>query len=275
MRVRQVVMTPELATTLMAKNTRNRILTPHLVTAIAAAMHEGRFLPEAAGPVVLGEDGSLHDGQHRLAATIESGANWPCILIEDASDSARMFYDTGKKRTFADLLRVEGVTDGTNVAAALRLLWFYEHGLMGTRTQWLAARSKLQPDYKLQWDYYQKNQDRIHAGLVYARRVGKVLPRSAGAVTAIVLSDVDEDDCEDFYRQLAKQTAISPQVAVLLRSLEALPGIGRAKGAFYGDQQHQMALAFKAWNLWRDGGMVETLRWRTGGRGAEAMPVPH
>lgn len=276
MLVRQIVMTPELASKLLEHNTRNRILHPHRVVALAAALSEGRFVPEASSPVVIGADHSVQNGQHRLAATVESGVSWQCILIEDAPEEARLFHDTGKPRSFADYLRQSGVRDPTNIAASTRLIWFYEEGMLETRAAFIRARSTTPPDYARLWNFYQKRQDGIGAALQLARTIRGVgeLSRSVAVASAYVLLDVNEEDCRAFYAHLALrgEESMPGQIKALRRSLENLPVAG-TRGV-PGDQQHQMAVLFKGWNAWRTGDPLEYARWRSGGKAPEKFPVP-
>jgi len=288
--VRQVEMTPELASKLLEHNLGNRVLTPHRVTAHASAMRcatcnqgsincecpggwKGRWIPEAAGPVVIGEDRELQNGQHRLHATIEAQHVWPCVLIEGAPPEARLAHDTGKKRSFADWLRYNDVTQQSLVASVIRLLWFYDNGHLVTRAAWIRARVHLSPDHDQMWEFFQKNDGRVLAALKLGRNADRDITRSVATTGAAILMDVDEGECSDFYRQLSLQGEVSEQVTLLVRSLNGLPAGGT--GGSKGDQQHQMALLFKTWNLWRDGEMVQQLRWRMGGKAPEAFPVPH
>lgn len=280
MRVRQVTMTPELAAKLLERNLKNRITAPYRVAALAKAMQEDRFYPEAAGPVVVGSDKLLHDGQHRLYATVESGVSWPCILIEDAMPAARMAYDTGKRRSFADWLRMNDITQETLVASVTRLLWFWDNGHMASRAAWMKARAVLQPDHTQLWEFYQANQERIHAGMRLGRQAEKSMLRSVAVLGAIVLMDIDEDECSDFYRQLRRDGETSEQVNLLLKRLDSLPSLAshsNGQDAFKGDQQYQLALLIKTWNYWISGEVPadgRALKWVMGGKKPEPMPVP-
>lgn len=271
MQVRQVEMTPELAQRLLEHNLGNRVLTPYRVTALATAMREDRFIPEAAGPIVIGKDKSLQNGQHRLYATVEAQHTWPAVLIEDAPPEARLAHDTGKKRSFADWLRYNDITQGTLVASVIKLLYLYDGGAMANRASWIRARVA-GPGHDQMWDFFKANEDRVLASLRLGRNADQALTRSVACAGAAILMDVDDEDCADFYRQLSLQGDVSEQVTQLLRSAGGLPTAGQ--GAGKGDQQHQLALLFKTWNLWRTGESVQLLRWRMGGKAPEPFPVP-
>lgn len=279
MHVRQVTMTPELAAKLLELQGPRRVLTPGRVNSIAASLTAGRFIPEASGPVVLGADNSLHDGQHRLHATVQSGVSWECILIEDAPAEARFFQDTGKRRTFADQLRIKGIAQNSLIAAVTRLLWFYDHGLLKTRSGFYHARASGGPDHMQLWEHYSSQSDQIQQALRIGRTLGQqgrqIMTRSTSCAGARILMDVSEDDCQDFFKQLglSAEDGVSPQIATLIKSLANLPVAGTM--GVRGDQQHQLALLFKGWNAWRDGDPVDSFRWKMGGSRPEAFPVPH
>ncbi len=279
MHVRQITMTPDLAAKLLGNNPRNRLPSVNRVTALAAALRERRFVAEAAGPVIVGSDGELHDGQHRLKATVESGISWPCILIEDAPEEARLHYDTGKRRSFADYLRLRGVAETTGVAALTGLLWRYENGHLASRTSFIRSRLEAAPDHAQLWAFFQENNERIVTALRASRRVREnqsgLLSSSAIGAAIAVTSDIDYEDSQEFTRQLALSgdSGVDHQIMILLRALgnQRSPSDGKGRG----DQQHQLALLFKGWNCWRDGEKPQVLVWKLGGRNPERFPVPH
>jgi hypothetical protein len=77
--------------------------------------------------IVLDEDGHLLDGQHRLAAVLQSGTTQTFIVRFDAPAEAIAVIDAGRARTAADTLRIEGYSYTSLLTAAARLCLLYPY----------------------------------------------------------------------------------------------------------------------------------------------------
>lgn len=110
MRYEVVNITPEMAQRYLDSNYEgNRRVSPTHVNDLARAMREGSFLPQNGQSVVVGSDGTLYDGQHRMMAIVESGTTQAMLVcvLEDGDDATLVFrsIDGGMKRmasTFID-----------------------------------------------------------------------------------------------------------------------------------------------------------------------------
>ena len=92
--------------------------------AYAADMGDGhwQFNGEA---VKFAGDGSLLDGQHRLAAIIEADVVLPLLVVRGLASSAQETVDGGAKRKFSDVLKLRGEPNADHLAAVARrvTLW--------------------------------------------------------------------------------------------------------------------------------------------------------
>lgn len=121
MKIEIVTMTPDRAAALLENNPSNRPLRRFQVEAYARDMARGLW--QTNGDAVrLNGDGSLIDGQHRLAACVKSGIPFETILISGLPSDVRATIDGGAKRTHGDRLSMTGTTNANNVSAALRLI---------------------------------------------------------------------------------------------------------------------------------------------------------
>lgn len=118
--------TPEIASQLLDDMGGNRRLSDDRVEAYARDMSEGRWIP-LASMIVIDEDGLLLDGQHRLAAVLQSGLSQMFIIRRGAPPSSISVIDSGRGRTAADTLRIEGHTYTSLITAAARLCLRYPH----------------------------------------------------------------------------------------------------------------------------------------------------
>ncbi len=97
--------TPEVAASMLKKNTRNRNLRNQYVDSLASDMRNGNWEITPAA-ISFTSDGYLLDGQHRLAAVVKSGVTIKSAVCYDAPQT--MAVDNGLKRTIADQFKMGG-----------------------------------------------------------------------------------------------------------------------------------------------------------------------
>lgn len=120
-----VLVTPDLARTLLAYNEGNRKLDKRRVARYAAEMHAGKWkLTHQA--IAIAPDGRVLDGQHRLEAIIESDCEVPFYLCRDADPDTFGVVDQGKTRTANDIWRIGGKS-ASGVPSIARLVYLYDH----------------------------------------------------------------------------------------------------------------------------------------------------
>lgn len=113
--------TPEVAAVMLENNPANRNIKRHHVDAMARDMAAGRW--QTNGDAIrVNCDGSLIDGQHRLAACVKSGVPFQTVFISGLDADVRATIDGGAKRTHGDRLAMTGVANGMNVSATTRLV---------------------------------------------------------------------------------------------------------------------------------------------------------
>jgi len=149
-----VLVTPKMAAAWLAKqNTgdkdKNRHLRLHDVAAFARAMKAGlwRVTHQA---ISLDENGNLLDGQHRLAAIVESGVSlWMLVCYEQPRDNMSVI-DRGKSRRRQDTLRIIYGMDHSKIRGTVgAMVLSLKSGDYGCRRQWLdeeVAESELIPN---------------------------------------------------------------------------------------------------------------------------------
>lgn len=126
MNPRLVTMTPEWASQLLRRNSKNRSIREYHVEAIASDIINGRWQlnPQT---ISVGSDGTLLDGQHRLMAIVRSQRPVKLLLIEDCPPECFATIDTGRSRTPGDVLKIEGAANGNHLAATIKLVILYEN----------------------------------------------------------------------------------------------------------------------------------------------------
>jgi len=106
MKVSMETITPARAMELLEHNTRNRHLRAALVSQYAADMKAGRWMETHQG-IAVNCDGTLLDGQHRLAAIIESGTTQRMLVASGVPSESQLAMDDHAKRSANDALTLD------------------------------------------------------------------------------------------------------------------------------------------------------------------------
>lgn len=116
--------TPQTAAAILEKNTNNRRLSQPTVNAYAREMQNGRWQVTHQGVAVY-DDGTLADGQHRLAAIVESGCTVPMLLTTGIPKASASGIDVNRPRSAIDVIRITGSADwiNTKMLQSLRLVY--------------------------------------------------------------------------------------------------------------------------------------------------------
>lgn len=125
MKTEVIMITPKIASSYLELNTNNRRLNESAVVGYSRAMKRGEWKPNG-DTIRISESGILLDGQHRLAAIEHSGIPQEYIVVTGLPDSAFTTIDTGRNRTPAQMLDMEGVLNSSTIASAARLVLTYE-----------------------------------------------------------------------------------------------------------------------------------------------------
>lgn len=269
MKIEEIKMTPALATKLLQKNTNNRNLSQRRVAAYAAAMTGGQWVPDGS-PIRIGISGLLLDGQHRLAAIVRSGMTIPLLVISGVSDEAQMTMDTGKGRSFADLLALRGHADANTLASTTSALWNWQNGAFEHSGSWLKRPSAT---HHMLWELLQKRETELRLGISAARGAKRFIQMSPGLLGAayVMFSDISNEDADDFFEQLACKRQQTSATMVLTRTMNNRSTPVQAKGL--SGQTLQVVFLIKSWNAYRDGTAVTFLRWVRGGSNREDFPI--
>lgn len=125
--VRQETITPEMATRWLTQNRHNRTLTEPTVAAYARDMLHGRWaLSDSA--ICFDRDGTLLNGQHRLAACLratlwaEKPVSFEAVVIRGLPTEAQEVMDQGRPRRVSDILRLRGYTQPNLLHGTARFL---------------------------------------------------------------------------------------------------------------------------------------------------------
>lgn len=125
------VVTPEKAADYLTKNTSNRPLSNRHVQKLSTAMANGEWVLNGES-VKFNGDGSLIDGQHRLAAIVRANKSIRTYVVRGLDSGTYDTIDQGRARSLADVLARCGEKHYTGLASGLRwYLAFRDHVMVG------------------------------------------------------------------------------------------------------------------------------------------------
>ena len=256
--------TPDMAGEMLTHNTHNRPLRERVVNAYVEDMRNGDW-EEDGQSIKFGKDGTLLDGQHRLAAIIESGVTLRVLVVRNLPNSTQENMDTQAKRTFGDVLRLRGETKYVALAAATRRVHLWEMGVRrGSGRIQPTNRQLLQTLEKYPW---------LRDSVAVTERVRAQVPIQ-GAVLALchwLFVQIDGEDCDFFFARLSDGLGL----------LDGDPIHVLRKTAFKDMSERSrvsdvviLAYVIKSWNAYREGRTIGLLRYRPGGAKPEEFPTP-
>jgi hypothetical protein len=104
-KMEMMFITPDLASSWLAKNGANRNVSSKRVTAMASDISSGRFLPTHQG-VAFDDQDKLCDGQHRLNAIVSANRGVWMFVASNVPTDAMGVLDSGRSRTVSDRVAI-------------------------------------------------------------------------------------------------------------------------------------------------------------------------
>jgi hypothetical protein len=259
-----VDITPQMAEEMLARNTHNRNLRHRVVSSYAADMAAGAWAEDGQS-IKFAKDGTLLDGQHRLAAVAESGATVRMLVVRNLPLDAQENMDTQAKRSFSDVLKLRGEDNYIPLAAAVRRVHLWELGIRrpgGNTTP--TVRQLLATLDKYPW-----LRDTVRA--TSTARAQLPIHGSIISLAHWLFVQIDPEDCEFFFARLVDGVGLADgdPIHVLRRTVirEMTAGTKLTETVV-------LAYVIKAWNAYREGRKIGLLKFRVGGAKPEPFPEP-
>ncbi len=255
--------TPEVAVELLKERPYNRRINKERVRALARLITNGQWQINGQ-PIILNEAGVLLDGQHRLSAIVEAGIPAICSIAWGVSSSAMQTIDTGRARSAADVLRIDGGYTNTNsLAAAAALVYEWRRG--APRADFGLSISVRPQELLGVLDEFPELPD--YLGLADKLVPGRVVSPSIVTFGLWLFGHDDPAAAENFWAKVGDGTNLD-STDPIYRLRETLLGMRGRKAEVR--RSFVIALVIKAWNLWRAGKTCKVLALRQG----EDFPIP-
>ena len=250
--------TPTLAESWLEWNDGNRRVTNRHVINIAKQMVSGNWMLNGQC-LIMGSNGKLLDGQHRLHAVIECGKTILMDVRFGIDPETFKTIDEGKKRSPGDVLSIVGTKDANNVAAAARFVMSYDYG--NSKTVQKGSYGGLAPSNSDVLKWVKENpsieEDVMTGASLYTASSRLVLSRSMFAAFIYIAKRVDEADAESFFGRLATGHNLSVGTISRLRDRLIRSKLDKSNSLPTGVRNQLVA---KYWNAWRDGKEVKQIK---------------
>jgi len=250
--VEMVYVTPEVAKNLLRYNTKNRNTAENNKKFLTKEMKNGRFI-ENGESIVFDKNGVLLDGQHRLLSIITSGNSYFIPIVRGVEPNAMATFDTGKNRTAADILTLNGFKQGVNLSTLIILIDTYGTKKLKKGSITHSRRVKLTNQQILEYcqDNYHWLIEIIHKNkLNYSKSKLKVLSLSQINIISYLLGGENPSSkVYDFIGHLTGNSIIRDSAASYLYSKLYDSKINKEPLNFY----WILGMSIKAYNYFIDG----------------------
>ena len=249
---------------LLSHNVVNRNMSEPNIMKMARDMVEGRWTPNPQ-PIMLGPDGRLIDGQHRLTAVTRADAMAPGIRVlfmvaTNVPESAFDVVDQGQPRSAAQTLGIHGFQRTVKIAAAARIVLRYERY---PDRIWSGAVDASKAEVIA---FSLKHQDQVT--LLDKPNFAERLGLNGPAWMALQWLTIRQSGAAEMWPGFASGVLTGAGLEVGDPRL-ALRNRGRVASDAWGGGQARLGLYAKSWNAFVDGRSIRLLRYRR-----EELPMP-
>lgn len=251
----QVVnITPESAKMMLEKNTSNRPKSLARINSFAEQMKQGEWALTGES-IIIADDGTLLNGQHRLEAVIVAGVAVSFFVIRGINKETFKYMDTGKNRSAGDVLAIAGHANASNLASIAKAIIVYERDRVyfigkGSHVQDKARMGVTNADILA---YVKENERLLRKCLNAAdqyRKAFNAISMQKYGLLYYLLGNVDTEDANKFLKKFTSGSNLPENSAIL-----------KLRDKFINAQLHhrpynikvELGMIFKAWNLFRQG----------------------
>jgi hypothetical protein len=251
---------------MLEANTINRPLSRTVVRAFADAMSRGDWMVTHQG-IAFDVNGALVDGQHRLAAVIEADVSVEMTVFTEVDDGTFDVLDTGKRRNAADVLAIEGEKSSSLLAAMVRTVWLYENrpDLMWSGGSAVVTNHQIVETLEL----HPKLRDYVTVGEQISVATG-MIKSAAGAASYLISRVSRRAEQDEWFEGIIDGAGLAKQDPRLLfrKVMFSMARKQSGQALRRRDTREHVALYLKAFNAWRDGESLSSLRFSS----REEMP---
>lgn len=252
MKVETTDITPAMAAQMLLHNKSNRPIQPRTVDQYVRDMMNGDW--DVNGETVkVALDGTLIDGQHRLTAAVKAGYTLrDVVLVRDLPMSVQKTVDGGARRTWAQDLRIAGVSNPGVLVSIVQRAWLWDSGDVKFTGTVRPTRKELDA-------YREQHASALNRASEIATRTRTAFrPSTPSAVgTAhLITSRINLGDAAEFFSLFSSGAGLVEGDAILaLRNRMTNHYADRVRTTDY----TRIMMILRAWNAFRSGEKMSRL----------------
>jgi len=243
--------TPERARCLVASQRINRSWSKRDVDSYAEEMRAGEWR-QTGVPIIVDEIGRMFDGQHRMRAVMAAGMTFPFVFTVGRYEDLMLVIDTGKKRTFADVLGIAGIKRFGGVANAVRNYAFLCE--LEKKPGVKRVSDMKTPDF---WKLYKSIPDDLWQRAAQMRNYNDIRDLKLGVASGAcyaAFAQVGKDLVEHYFQKLNSGAGLAEDDPILCVRRTSLRMVNDPARNF--DMRTKLFLLVKGWNMWIEGASV-------------------
>lgn len=260
----RAILSPDAAALLLKNhNFKNRGLKKHQKAFLQRQIEGGKFVYNGE-TIIVGDNGQIMNGQHRLAACVATGKAIEVLIVFGIPAAAFVTVDQGARRNGGDLLSIDGQKNCRLLAASLRQIDNYYKGALGKAHATGADGLQGRGDNSFTLELLSRHPDVIRS---VSKMMGiRLCTPSVACALHYLLSDVNHSQAEEFCDvvldgfEAGRCYSDIGKAAGMLREWLMRAAIGNKKTPAW----VQANIWIKAWNAGRTGVMPKLLVWKDG-----------
>ncbi|WP_414167166.1 hypothetical protein ACMATS_06030 [Streptoverticillium reticulum] len=245
--VRAVVMTVtvEMAESWLENNTHNRHMRPRHVDALVRDILADSWQLNGEA-IKIASNGQVLDGQHRLAAVVQSGKSITTLVVTGLPPDTQGSMDSGVKRTTGDVFELDGIPNSTLVAAIVTKKWKWDRG----DYRFHSSERPTKPESRRILKEFPGILESAHEVSSLRPATKGMLQPSIAGLAHYLFTDIDAGDAVWFFGRLndgAELKSDHPILTLRDRLFSEAEKLGSSPS-------HQnMELLIRGWNAFREG----------------------
>jgi hypothetical protein len=238
-------LTPALAEVLMTLNTNNRYIIKSRVEQLKSDISADRFALNGE-TIIVSDEVSLSDGQHRCRAVIETDTAIPTVFVFGPPLATRTTVDQGSAKRPGDYLAMKNLTEPLTRSAAAFILIANEKGTSLHNAVRYISKQEMQD-----WLNDGSHNDELSAAIsMVSQKQGKKFGSRALLVAmAFLLCRKDPAGAAEFVEKLLFGMGLERGNPILAARDKFLTG----KRMKHTTHDEKMEVLIRAWNGWRKG----------------------
>lgn len=249
--------TPSKAKAILESNKKNRPVSERNLNQLVSELNKGNFHLTGES-IKISKAGNLLDGQHRLLAIVKTGRTENMLVVRGLEEDSFKYIDTGKSRTPADVLGIEGFKYPTRLASIARFIMSFKKGHFTGGAKVGKGRKTTITNAEIS-DFVNKNFVSINDSMPFGyNRDNKLVKPNTLASLHYVFKGINTNDANDFcWKVSIGEGVVKDSPIYLLR--QALTSDLRSTKKMSVIQRN--AIICKAWNYFRQGKKISQLKW--------------